>query len=132
MIDIHLANMHACTEFVFILKSSSNIILVPYMHLNRLICTPTLCILTNLVNTHAQCTSDPDHIRARNNRLDFIRLVEEEKEGKSNETTRFKRDLTNTEHYIPKPLGPSNDNAEYRSYKRLCKGINIKVRKGHI
>ncbi|CAC5425469.1 P4HA [Mytilus coruscus] len=66
----------------------------------------------------------PDHLRAQNNRLDFIERVKKA----SNDTSRVKRDLTNTTHYVPKPTPEYNGTPELRSYKRLCKGLDVKPR----
>ncbi|XP_052073259.1 prolyl 4-hydroxylase subunit alpha-1-like [Mytilus californianus] len=66
----------------------------------------------------------PDHLRAKNNRQDFIERVKKA----SNDTSRVKRDLTNTTHYVPKPTPEYNGTPELRSYKRLCKGLDVKPR----
>lgn len=46
----------------------------------------------------------------------------------ANVTSRVKRDLTNTTHYVPKPTPEYNSTPELQSYKRLCKGLDVKVR----
>lgn len=66
----------------------------------------------------------PDHVRAQNNKIDFMERVKKA----SNVTSRVKRDLTNTTHYVPKPTPEYNSTPELQSYKRLCKGLDVKVR----
>jgi hypothetical protein len=74
----------------------------------------------------------PDNTRIQNNRLDFIDLVnteddEHEDHKEDDQKERHKRDLTNTTHYVPKPPAPHENNTDFQSYKRLCKGLDVKV-----